>query len=248
MSRVTGWRRFIEVRLEDDGGHPVQAFDLRATAETRARLGRHRVLARPRRDGVALYYQVNPQSVPALLGPITARQRFSFTLRLREPDFFSDHFPDLTAASGAGLQLDNLDAAGAILPDGAPLSAGAQVAAADGVQIGRRLFAVDLDLTASTPTAVEARDIASAAVVQSAPVIAPSGASAASIALDLSASPDVLFRIAEVPPGPLDRRGYADDAVATVAAAGVIDLYWETAQDAVPAPAGVVYRAVFQRR
>lgn len=248
MSRVAGWRRFIEVRLEDDGGNPVQAFDVRATAETRARLARHRALARPRRDGLALYYQVNPQSAPALLGPIAARQRFSFALRLREPDFFSRHLPDLTADSGAGLQLDNLDAAGAILPDGAPLSAGAQVAAADGVQIGRRLFSVDLDLTASTPTAVEARDPVSAAVVQSAPVLASPGASAASVALDLSAGAGVLFRIAEVPAGPLDRRGYADDAVAAAAAAGVIDLYWETAQDTVPAPAGVVYRAVFQRR
>jgi hypothetical protein len=206
------------------------------------------VLARPRRDGVALYYRVNPESAPALLGPITARQRFSFTLHLREPDFFSRHFPDLTAAGGAGLQFDNLDAAGTILPHGALLSAGAQVAAADTVQIGRRLFAVDLDLTASAPTAVEARDPVSAAVVQSAPVVAPAGASAASVALDLSAIPDVLFRVAEVPPGPLDRRAYADDAVAAAAAAGVIDLYWETAQDAVPAPAGVVYRAVFQRR
>jgi hypothetical protein len=68
------------------------------------------------------------------------------------------------------------------------------------------------------------------------------------VALDLTGSDGVLFRLAEVPAGPLDRRAYADDAVAAAGAAGVIDLYWETAQSAVPAPAGVVYRAVFQRR
>lgn len=248
MSRVIAYRRFIEVRLEDDAGQPVSAFDIRPTAETRRRLSQHRLLARPQRDGLALYYQANPQSVPPLLGAITARRRFTFTLHLQEPDFFTWHHPDLSAATGAGLQLDNLDGSGAVLPDGAPLSAGAAVAVADAVDIGRRNFAVLVDLTASSPAAVEARDAVSNALVKSAAIAAPTGAAAASVALDLSASADVLFRVAEVPPGPLDRRAYADDGVASAGAAGVIDLYWETAQDAVPDPAGVVYRAVFQRR
>jgi hypothetical protein len=248
MSRVIAYRRFIAVRLENDGGQPTAAFDIQPTAATRQRLSLHRLLARPQRDGLALYYQTNPQSVPPLLGEITARRRFSFTLHLREPDFFKRHHPDLTEATGAGLQLDNLDGAGAVLSDGARLSAGATVAAADAVDIGRRNFALLVDLTASAPTAVEAREAVSAALVQSAAITAPAGAAAASVALDLSLSSDVLFRVAEVPPGPLDRRAYADDGVASAGAAGVIDLYWETAQSAVPDPAGVVYRAVFQRR
>jgi hypothetical protein len=248
MSRVIAYRRFIEVRLENDGGQPVAAFDVRPTAETRQRLSLHRLLARPQRDGLALYYRTNPQSVPPLLGEITARERFSFTLHLREPDFFTRHHPDLTDATGAGLQLDNLDGAGAVLPDGASLSAGPTVAAADAVDIGRRNFALLVDLTASSPTAVEARDAVAATLVKSAAIAAPAGASAASVALDLSASREVLFRVAEVPAGPLNRRAYADDPVAAAGAAGVIDLYWETAQTAAPDPAGVVYRVVFQRR
>jgi hypothetical protein len=248
MSRVIAYRRFIEVRLENDGGQPVAAFDIRPTAATRQRLSLHRLLARPQRDGLALYYQTNPQSVPSLLGEIMARRRFSFTLHLREPDFFKRHHPDLTEATGAGLQLDNLDGAGAVLPNGARLSAGPTVAAADAVDIGRRSFALVVDLTGSSPTAVEAREPVTSALVKSAAVTALPGAAAASLALDLSASAEVLFRVAEVPPGPLDRRAYADDAVAAAGAAGVIDLYWETAQTAAPDPAGVVYRAVFQRR
>lgn len=248
MSRVIAYRRFIEVRLENDAGHPISAFDIRPTAETRQRLSEHRLLARPQRDGLALYYQTTPQSVPPLLGEITARQRFSFTLQLHELDFFRRHHPDLTETTGAGLQLDNLDAAGAILPDGAVLGAGATVAAADAVDIGRRNFAVLVDLTGSSPTGVEARDAIANTVVKSAAVTAPVGATTASVALDLSSSPDVLFRVAEVPPGPLDRRAYADDGVASSGATGVIDIYWETAQSAAPDPAGVVYRAVFQRR
>lgn len=248
MSRVIAYRRFIEVRLEDDAGAPVAAFDIRPTAETRQRLSLHRLLARPQRDGLALYYQTNPQSVPPLLGEITARRRFSFTLHQREPDFFTRYHPDLTEATGAGLQLDNLDTTGAVLPDGAALSAGATVAAADAVDIGRRNFALLVDLSTSSPTVVEARDPVSDTLVKSAAVHAPAGAAAASVALDLSLSSDVLFRVAEVPPGPLDRRAYADDGVASAGAAGVIDLYWETAQSAVPDPAGVVYHAVFQRR
>ena len=248
MSRVIAWRRFIEVRFEDDSGAPVEAFATRLTADTRRRLSSHRLMAKPRRDGVALFYRINPEASPALLGEITSRLRLSFTQHLREPDFFARHRPDLTAQTGSGFGLDNLDAAGAVLPDGALLSAGATVAAADAAEIARRALPLRLDLAASSPTAVEARDPVSAAVVASAPVIAPVGAAAATVELDLTGTDGVLFRVAEVPPGPLDRRVYADDAVAAAGAAGVLDLYWDTAQTAVPDPGGVVYRAVFERR
>lgn len=248
MSRVIAWRRFIEVRLEDDAGRPVEAFRTQPTPETRERLSLHRLLARPRRDGIALYYRVNPEASPELLGEIAARVRFSFTLRLREPDFFARYRPDLTAATGASVELDNLDAAGAVLPDGSALSAGALVDTADAAEIARRAFPVRLDLAASSPTSVEASDPVSAAVVVSAPVVVPAGAAAASVELDLTETDGALFRVAEVPPGPVDRRVYADDSVAASGAAGVLDLYWEAAQTAVPTPAGVVYRAVFERR
>jgi hypothetical protein len=248
VSRIIAWRRFIELRLEDDSGNAVEAFEARPTPETRTRMARHRLLARARPNGLALFYRINPERTPALLGEIEARVRLSFTLHLRDADFFVRYRPDLTAATGAAIQLDNVDVDGAILPDGALLSTGPSVDAADAVEIGRRVHPVRLDLTLSSPNALEARDPISAAVVLSAPVLAAASAPAATVVLDLTTADGVLYRLAEVPAGPVDRRLYLDDAVAAAGASGVIDLYWETAQTAVPAPAGAVYRAVFERR
>lgn len=264
MSRIIAYRPFIEVRLENDDHEPIDAFEVRATPETRERLSRYRLLARPRQDGAALYYRYNPASSPELFGEITTRERFSFTLHLRRPDFFQRHLPDLTEATGPGIHLDNLDPAGAILPHDALLSAGTRVDTADAVEIGRRLFPVNLDLTASSPASVEARDPISGSVVVaeqwdpisgtlveaplSEEVIAPAGAAAASVALDFTHADGVLFHVAEVPAGPLDRRTYADDDAASSGATGVIDIYWEAAQNTVPTPDGVVYHAVFERR
>jgi hypothetical protein len=248
VSRIIAWRRFIELRFEDDSGNAVEAFDARPTPGTRVRMARHRLLARARPNGLALFYRTNPERTPSLLGEIGSRVRLGFTLHLREADFFDRHRPDLTAATGAAIQLDNIDAGGAILPDGAILSAGPRVDVADAVEIGRRVHPVRLDLTLSSPNTLDVRDPISAAVVLSAPVLAATGAPAATVALDLPAAEGVLYRLAEVPAGPVNRRVYLDDAIAAAGASGVVDLYWETAQTVVPIPAGVVYRAVFERR
>ena len=248
MSRIIAYWRFMAVFFEDDAGSPVDALVTRATTATVEAFARHRLLARAQADGIALYYRTNPDAVPALLGPIDARVRLSFSLHLTQPDFFDRHLPTFSSGSGTGFHLDNLDPAGAILADGAVLSQGAAVDVVDGAQIGPRRLPVRLDLTASSPTSVEAREDISGALAATANVVAPAGASSAQVQLDLGGANGVAFRVAEVPPGPVSRRAYSDDAVSDSGAAGVMDLFWETAQDTVPDPGGVVYRAIFTRR
>lgn len=258
MSRVLSWRRFMAVRLEDDGGQPLGAFDLRATGETKRRMARHRLLARPEPSGLALFYRLYPDRTPPVPGPIASRERFTLTLHLREKDFFNRHHPNLTIAEGANLHLDNLDGGGAILADGSVLSVGAAVAALDSVQIGRRRLPVTVGLGPPPPTHVQAVDpLTGSPLIDprptppepvQVPVQASAGAAAFSAVLDIPPDMEPLIRVEEVPAGSLNRRAYADDQVAGSGAVGVIDLYWETAQETVPAPAGQVYRVVFARR
>ena len=248
MSRVLAWRRFIEVRLEDDSGNPVTAFEIAPLPAARDVFGRHRLVYRPRQDGIALYYRVSFTATPPLMGEITDRVRMNFALRLRDGSFFSRFHPDLTAAQGPGLYFDNLDGSGAILGDGSVLSDGAMVSSADAVEIGPDRFPVTLDLSASNPTQVEASDPVSGAVVVNEEVFASPGATLASVVLDLSAAGPAHFSAAEIPAGPVDRRIYADEPAVAARANAVLEIYWETAQDTVPSLDGLIYRVVFERR
>ena len=102
------------------------------------------------------------------------------------PDFFERHLPDLTTPTGTAIHVDNLDGAGSILPDGSALSAGPRVGATDAIDIVPRAFAVQLDLDASSPVSVEAREVLSGVVANARAVPSTPGASAASVRLDVT--------------------------------------------------------------
>ena len=248
MSRVVAFRRFIELRFEDDAGAPVTAFETAPTPAARAAMARNLLIFRPRPSGFALFYRINLGAGPTLPGAIAARIRLSFTLRLRDPGFFDRHHPDLTEATGAGLHLDNLAPDGAILPDGAVLSATATVGAADAAALAPLRAPVTLRLAGAPPTEVEARREVGGALAATAEIHAEPGAEAASAVLDLTAAGPGVYRLATVPPSALQRRLHVDDAALAGGGVGVVELRWETPQTAVPAPAGIVHRVVFARR
>ena len=257
MSRVIAWRRFIRVLIEDDANRPLDAFAFLPSPETADAMQRYRLMARAEGTSLSLYYRVFPQLAPPLRSAITNRVRLSFAMTLREQDFFQRHHPDLNAAAGASLHLDNLDGAGAILADGASLSAGAVVGVADAVQVARRRVPVSVGL-APPPTHVRAVNVQTGlpiidtrpnppVPVQVAVQPAP-GASQFAAILDIPPSAGPLVRVRQAPAGALNRRAYADDWTSETGAAGVLDLFWENAQDTVPAGPGQVYRIVFARR
>lgn len=257
MSRVIAWRRFIRVFVEDNTGTPLEAFSFAPTPHTRRMMLRYRLLARAEGSALSLYYRLFPQLTPSLRSAIASRVRFSFTMRLVPQDFFQRHHPDLSATAGASLHLDNLDPSGAILADGAVLTAGATVHGSDAVQIGRRRLPVTVDL-APPPTDVRAVDaLAGTQLIDPrptppqpvrVPVQASPDATRFTAVLDIPPTEGPLVRVRQTPAGTVDRRAYADDWVAASGAVGVLDLFWESAQDAVPAGAGQGYRIVFARR
>lgn len=246
MGFVVSYHPFLALQVEDDGGTPITAFDFQPTPESKRRMQRNRILFRPRADGVQLYYRTTPESLPPLLGEITERVQYSFHLRLTEADFFVRHFPDFNTGDGAALHFDNLDGAGAIQATGV-ISQGATVDDTDAVTIGTMPFPARIDLTGGVPVDVEVRDPVSGGALVTVPVTAPAGAAETTVLLDASGPGAGLYRAVASIPAAFDRRIYTD-AIAEHAIRGALDLYWETAQDSVPSPHGVVYRVVFQRR
>lgn len=246
MGFVIAYHPFLALQLEDDGGEPVTAFDIRPTPLALQAMGMNQILWRPRPNGLQLFYRTTPESTPPLLGEITSRVRYSFHMRLTDGGFFTQHFPDF-AGDGAALQFDNLDGAGAIQAAGAIISQGATVSDADTVAMGTVPFPARVDLTGGVPTDVELQNPVSGNALATTLVTAAAGATETTVLLDASGPGDGLYRAVASIPAALDQRIYAD-AATDGTARGAVDLYWETAQDSVASPDGAIYRVVFQRR
>jgi hypothetical protein len=246
MSFVIAFAPFLRVEIDDDAGAPVAAFTFAPTARTRKAMADHAILFRTEASGFTLYYKTNPTAVPPLLAPIAARTRFSFAMTLTEPGFFDRYHP---ASGGANSQilLDNLDAAGAIATAGT-LSEGATVEAADLIAAGPTRYPLRLDVSGGAPTVVEAQDRFTNAVVGSTDIVVEPTVAEIFTSVDTTGATDAALRLVAPAPSTLDRLIYADDAIADGGAIGVIDLYWNQPQDAVPAGTGAVFTATFRRR
>ena len=245
MSFVIAFAPFVRIDLVTSDGADAP-FDLTPTVRTVDLMRNHEIIFRPDSRGLTLYAKSNPSVLPALVAPIAERVRFSFAMTLTDATFFRRYLPDF-ANGAAQILLDNLDAAGAIQTAGA-LTAGASVDVADLVVGGPADFPVRLDVSGGAPAIVEARDRFSANVVASTGIVADPGQSEVLTSLDLSAAPGSAWRMVAPAPANLDRLIYADDEVSDRGAAGVIDIYWQQAQDAVPAGTGAQFTAAFQTR
>ncbi|QIE56029.1 hypothetical protein G5B40_11545 [Pikeienuella piscinae] len=246
MSFVIAFDRFMRVRVSDDGGAPVEGLAFAPTARTREVMANHEILHRPSSDGFSLYYKSRPGVTPPLRAPITSRVRFSFGIHVTTPGFFARHHPDF-GAGGAQILLDNLTPAGAVTASGA-LSAGATVEAADLTALGPRAYPVRLDISGGAPGVIEARDQFSTVVAASTIIDPPPGATEIFATVDLSNAQDAAFRLVAPAPAALDRPIYADDELADSGPVGVVDLYWEQPQSAVPTGTGAEYAIVFRLR
>lgn len=246
MSFVIAFNRFLQVTLEDADGEPVNAFEIRPTARTRRLLADHRIVFKPGVSGLTLYAISNPAASPAVIAPISARTRFSFTMRLIEAGFFERFHPDF-GSGGGQILLDNLDAAGAIQTGGL-LTNGATVEAVDTVAVGPNPFPLRLDVSGGAPAAVELQDRFSAAVVGTAAIDVDPGAVETIALIGAPDGTDAALRAVSPAPAPLNRLVYVDEAIAQSNVVGVIDLYWDQSQSNVPADTGAIFSAVFRPR
>ncbi len=246
MGYMISYHPFMTVQFEDDGGVPVSGFRLSPTPKTMQQMQMTQILHRPRANGLQLFYRSTSNSAPQLLGEINARRRFSFHIMQTASDVFARLLPDFNTGDGAALHFDNLDTAGAIQASGI-INQGATVSDTDTVAMGSVPFPARVDLTAGVPTDVEVRDPISGTSLITVPVNAVAGATETTVLIDISGPGDGLYRAIASIQAALDKRIYFDKT-GNGRVRGAIELFWETAQDNVPSPDGVVYRVVFQRR
>ena len=245
MSFVIAVTPFLRVELSTDDAANVP-FGLTPTRTTQELMANHGIVYRPTANGLALYAKSNPAVNPALLRPISSRSRFSFAMSLTDAGFFQRYHPDF-ADSTAQILLDNLDGVGAIQPAGV-LSAGPTIEVADLTAVGPTIYAVRLGVSGGAPPVIEAQNRFTGAVVGTTDLVLEAGQTELETFVDLTTAPDAAVQLVAAAPVNLDRSVYADSEISDSGAAGVLDLYWDQPQDAVPAGSGAVYTAQFRRR
>jgi hypothetical protein len=249
MSFVLKYLRFFKVSVLESGSDlALKDFAFAPAPATRQQLDDHRLVYRAREGGFEVYYQMNPMAADQLLGRITSRVRYSFSLSLASPGFFNRYKPDLTGVTGPQLYLDNLTAAGslqAVAKD--TLSVGDFVAADDAMKLYPPVFVVSADLSgASPPTKFIVRNkFEPADVVLEVPISASDGL--ASVAIDLSDHPAGPYTLETDAADSQPRTIYADSELAGAPVLGLVDIYWKTPQNTVPA-GGLAYAIRFQKR
>ena len=246
MSFVISAIPFMQVDLTEQGGDAVEAFQITPLLRTWSVMNDHSIIFRGRPSGFSLHYLSNPEATPPPVAQISGRTRFSFAMRLVEADFFERFHPDF-AAGAPQLLLDNLDGSGAIQSAG-PLSDGATVETADTLPVGPNPYPAVVDVTGGAPNQVDALDRFGGTVVGSTEFEPESTATTITVPVEILGTADPAVRLTAAAPSTLDRIVYADGSLADAGAAGVIDLFWDQPQTAVPANSGAVFQVVFRPR
>lgn len=260
MGFIIKYNRFFSVAFEEEGSdEPLEGFRVFPTHECRQKLRNFNLVYRPRSFGFEVFYSESP------LISISERVRFTFGFEISDTGLFKKYGlvkedESDTTVFQPGLFFDNLQSDGTILT-ASPASIVAsgsgldqRVSAADTFRIYRQTFKV-YDSTAGTvPASYQLSHKYESALQQTVPVKSGSGLETIittinSVDLEenyIGESGPFLLE-ADTDPNPPHRNVYLNNELGQKSARGVIDIYWETAQNTVADPeTGQQYKITFK--
>lgn len=251
MGFVLDYQPFFKVSAVEEGsGSPLAGFSFAPTSRCVRLLRDHQLIFRNRETGFAIYFATNPRAADPLMGKITSFSQFGFALRLKDSAFFTRYAPDPAAMPAAQFYFDNLLDSGAIQP--APqqhLSAGAFVDVADVARIYPHVFFAKTDLSGgSVPTKhLVKKKFDPSVTVKEVTIDTSSGASLASTRIDLTDQTEGPYLLDTDAVGSTSLTIYIDNELAAQKNLGIVDIFWETPQDTVPA-GGLNYTMTFKKQ
>ncbi|WP_432695146.1 hypothetical protein ACQUQP_11360 [Marinobacterium sp. YM272] len=134
--------------IDHSSGDPIPGVSATPLATCQRALNDHQLLFKTRPFGCQVYYSTNPWASSPVLGEVTRRVSFDFSLHL-PGDFYQRYLPDLTERKQ--LHLHNLANNGDIKAGNTvTVSAGTAVAGADAVRALPKRFEIPLNLTPAT--------------------------------------------------------------------------------------------------
>lgn len=260
MGFIIKYKRFFSVAFEEEGSdESIEGFRIFPTHDCRQKLHNFNMVFKPRPFGFEVFYSESP------LISITERVRFTFGFEIPDTGIFKkyglakEEETDTTVYQ-PGLFFDNLEADGTILTanpasivdSGSGLDQ--RVAGADTYRIYRQTFKV-YDSTAETvPASYQLSHKYESSLQQTIPVVSGTGVDTIITTINpvdleedyIDESGPFLLE-ADTDPAPPHRNVYLNNELGQKSARGVIDIYWETAQNTVTDPdTGQQYKITFK--
>ncbi|NBC03297.1 MAG: hypothetical protein GVY20_06285 [Bacteroidetes bacterium] len=260
MGFIIKYNRFFSVSFEEEGSDdPIEGFRVFPTYDCRQKLQNFNLVFKPRPFGFEVFYSESP------LISINERVRFTFGFDIPDAGLFKKYGlvkedETDTTVYQPGLFFDNLQTDGSIITasPASIVSSGSgidkRVSAADTYRVYSRTFKV-YDSTADTvPASYQLSHLYESTLQQIITVNSGSGSDTIittinSVDLEenyIRESGPYLLE-ANTDPTPPHRNVYLNDELGQKSAQGVIDIYWETAQNSIANPeTGQKYQITFK--
>jgi hypothetical protein len=250
MSFVLSYHRLFKVSvLEGGSGSVLSDLLFQPTASSLLKLKNHNLIFRAREEGFEVFYQMNPLNPQPILSRINDRIQFCFAIYQTEADFFKHYKPDLNKDSGPQLYFDNLTSKGR-LQNKATLTVSNFVKIDDAVKVYPKVFNAHIDLAGGGPIPTKFRvkeRFNPKNVVLAVPIKASANVKRASAQINLSGQPTGPYTLETDISALASKSIYIDNELAECNVSGLVDIHWETPQDAVPS-GGVAYEIRFQKK
>ena len=247
MAGRTLYRRFLGVRAIEHvpstaiaNSPPIAGLRFAPTSETARNLSRFGLLFRPRSGGFNLLYRAMPEAANELVPEITRRMRFVFGVFGRRS---LDGFDTGEEAKLPAFHFDNLTAAGAIkIVDESSLSVGQTVSGADRAELRPERFVI-FEREAVGPAEYRFTPKADGGSTERFPP-ERRGGDVVATRVDLQGQRAYERRPGLAGVGAMTT--YVDGELRRAGALGVVELYWDRHQSAVPDEIGLTYRISFK--
>lgn len=257
MGFIIQYHRFFSVTFrESESDKPIDQFRFFADSDTLRRLRNYNLLFRSSASGFEVYYGSTP------LIPITENIRFTFGFRYSDYSLFEKYGLTKTGESDPlvyepALCFDNLTEAGSIITEqGASLTAsgpepGEHVSAEDTGSIYSQTFTLVQAVNGTVPENYILKHRYLPSPEQTVPVNVPDDAKTVHTLINSPDSEDDYmnepgpYTLKTVPPENT-RNIYLHNELAGRSAQGLVDIYWDTAQNSVAEETGQQYYITFK--
>lgn len=256
---IIKYSRFFSVTFNEEGSDdPIPGFRFFPTHDCHRHLQNFNLVFRTSASGFAIYYSESP------LIPISERTRFTFGFTISNAGLFEKYGlikvnESDTTVYQPGLFFDNLKSDGAVITStpssivASSTALSARVSDADTYKIYRQTFKVYDSSEGTPPTSYELKHKYESSLKQTVPVAPGAGGdtlittiNSVDLKEEYLDEPGPYLLEADVDP-PHPRNVYLNNELGQKSAGGVIDIYWETAQNTVDDPeTGLQYQVTFK--
>ncbi|MCG9972594.1 hypothetical protein [Christiangramia crocea] len=257
MSFSITYHRFFVVHIkEHTSNKPIRFLKFQPTETTRELLKKYQLIFRKRDDGFEIYYKTNEYANPALENPISGRLKFSFVIRITSFSLFSEYEPENPVAPN--FYFDNLTSSGAISNASAGnLTSSSHFQKDDIVRLYPLTFSVSTPQNIpNAPTEWRLKKYFTPKdLLQTVNIDNPDSLPAISVRInDPLKNPSEyidqngVYTLEADSATPKPETVYLDDQLSGKSVHGILDLYWDTSQDSVPANSGKEFQINFKRK